>query len=138
MGHLDSHNPMSIVATVLRLSFGLSLAFVGISHYQGFSGFRELVTADLWLLAFFGSIWAFVMPALMIVGGVLFLIHKQLHWAAGASALALGSIPVGMLLKPVISNDPSLLSMMMGQAINAFVWLLVLTVVVMTCCDEKK
>jgi len=122
---------------VLRITFGLSLAFVGISHYQGFSGFSELVTVGLGPLSFFGSMWAFVMPALMVIGGVLFVMHKHLHLAAWASALALGSIPAGMLLKPVIGNDPAMLSTMMGQAINAFIWLIVLSVVTMTCCEKK-
>jgi len=137
IANCDPHDPKSVVTTVLRLTFGLSLVFIGVSHYQGFSAFSAMVTAGLGPLSFFGSIWAFVMPALLIVGGALFVVYKHLHIAAWASALALGSIPAGMLLKPVISNDPSMLPAMMGQAINAFIWIFVLILVTMTCCKKK-
>jgi len=68
-------------------------------------------------------VWAYVMPALMIVGGLLLLVGRFGCLATLASGIALGSIPVGMLLKTVIGSAE--LATMMPMAINAFVWLLV-------------
>lgn len=82
-------------------------------------------------LEFIGTIWSYILPALMIVGGALFAIGMYYEVAAWAAGVALGSIPVGMLLKPVLSGVA--LPDMMPAAINAFVWLLVYCFVVKSC-----
>ncbi len=108
---------------VLRWSFSLSLIFVGLTHYMQIDSFRVMVTDGLGPFAPLGMLWAFVLPALFIVGGVLLLIGKYMDIGVWATAIGLGSIPAGMLLKPVLSGMS--LSDTMPPAIQAFIWLLV-------------
>lgn len=121
---------------VLRVSFGLSLLFVGVAHYMGQAGFSAMVIGGLGPLEPVGAIWAYLLPALQIVGGGLFVIGKYDHIAAWAAGLALGSIPAGMLMKSVLTGVA--LPDVMGAANNAFIWLLVYAVVVkFGCCKES-
>ena len=124
--------PKCIAGFLLRVSFGLSLLFVGLSHYMTFEGFKGMTVDGLGALEPIGMIWAFIMPALMIVGGALFVINMYKEIAAWAAGLALASIPAGMLIKPVLTGVS--LGDMMGPAINAFVWLLIYMFVVKCCC----
>lgn len=115
----------------LRLSFGLSLLLVGIAHYMSLEMFSGMVSDGLGALTLVGTIWAYILPALMIVGGALFAVGMYYEVASWTTGLALGSIPVGMLLKPVLSGIP--LPDVMPMAINAFIWILVYVMVVKTC-----
>ena len=138
----DFSSPKSAMKLCLRLSFGLSLLFVGIVHYMTLDMFMGMASDGLGPLTFLGTIWAYVLPALMIVGGALFAVSMYDNVAAWASGVALGSIPVGMLLKSVLGGAP--LPDMMPAAINGFIWILVYVVVVKCCCccgtctTEKK
>jgi len=134
--HCDVSSPKGVAALALRLSFGISLVLVGINHYMTMSGFSLMVTDGLGPIAFLGTLWAYVLPALMIVGGALFAIGMYLDIAAWAAGLALGSIPVGMLLKPVLTGVS--LGDMMPVAVNTFVWILIYYFVVKSssCCGN--
>lgn len=140
--HCDLNSPKSAMKVCLRLSFGLSLLCVGIVHYMTLDMFMGMTSEGLGPLTFLGTIWAYIMPALMILGGALFTISMYDNIAAWASGIALASIPVGMLLKSVLGGVP--LPDMMAAAINAFIWLLVYVMVVKMCCccgscgPEKK
>lgn len=129
-------DPKCAAKLALRLSFGLSLLLVGIAHYMTFEMFSMMTSDGLGPLEILGTIWAFVLPALMIVGGALFAVGMYYEIASWAAGLALGSIPVGMLLKPVLSGVA--LPDMMPAAINAFIWLLVYFFVVKSssCCGS--
>jgi hypothetical protein len=129
--------PKGVASLALRLSFGISLLLVGLTHYMNFEPFQGMVVEGLGALEFLGMLWAYLLPALMIVGGALYTIgmyHEVAAWCAG---LALGSIPVGMLLKPVLSGAP--LPDVMAVAVNTFIWILVYYFVVKSCscCCEK-
>tara|TARA_Y100000310_G_C20501384_1_gene724175 strand:+ start:437 stop:814 length:378 start_codon:yes stop_codon:yes gene_type:complete len=125
------------MTTSLRLGFGVSLLLVGIAHYMTLDMFMDMVSMGLGPLTFVGTIWAYVLPALMIVGGALFTIGMYRNIAAWTSGVALASIPVGMLLKPVLSGVP--LPDVMPAAINAFIWLLVYVAVVKFCgCGSSE
>jgi hypothetical protein len=130
----DLKSPKAGAATALRLSFGLSLLLVGIAHYMSLEMFSGMVSDGLGALTILGTIWAYVLPALMIVGGALFAVGMYYDVASWVTGLALGSIPVGMLLKPVLSGVA--LPDVMPMAINAFIWILVYVMVVKlcTCC----
>lgn len=133
--------PKSIVVMLIRITFGWSLVFVGISHYQAMPDFAVVVASGLGPISFLGTIWAYILPALMIVGGALFVLKQQLPIATWTTGVALASIPAGMLLKPVLSGQPAALGDVMASAINAFIWLLVLVVIVLfdsCCCDKGK
>lgn len=129
--------PKGVAGLLLRLSFGLSLLLVGVSHYMGLQGFAQMVSDGLGPVAPLGMLWAYILPALMIVGGALFVIGMYTDIATWAAGLALGSIPVGMLLKPVLSGAS--LADAMPASINAFIWLLVFAVVVkcVHCCNDS-
>lgn len=126
-------NPKTAMKLVLRVSFGLSLLLVGVAHYLDFTNFSGMVSNQLGPVAMLGTLWSYVLPALMIVGGALFVVGMYTHVAAWTAGVALGSIPVGMLLKPLIGGAE--LGNMMPYAINAFIWLLVYVLVVkFSCC----
>lgn len=130
--------PAGIIALVSRVSIGLSLLFVGLVHYMTFTSFLGMVTEDLgyWPIAALGTVWAYVLPALMIVGGALLVLGMFEDIAVWAASLAIGSIPAGMLFKSVLSGVP--LSTTMTPAINALFWLvaLILVVKLQSCCCE--
>ncbi len=117
-----------IIALILRVSFGLSLFLVGLSHYLTFKAFQSMTADGLGPLESLGSLWAFILPALMIIGGALFVIGLFREIAVWTAGVALGSIPAGMLLKPVLSGAS--LAIMIEPVINAFIWMIVLALVV--------
>lgn len=128
-------SPKCIVALCLRVSFGLSLLFVGVAHYLTIGAFRDIVSDGLGAVSLLGALWAYILPGLMIVGGALLVADKRRDIASWATGLALGSIPAGMLLKSVIGGVS--LADTMPAAINAFVWILVYGLVVkMSCCGS--
>lgn len=127
----DFKNPKSVAATALRISFGLSLLFIGIAHYMRLQGLVSMMDG-LGPLTVVGQLWAYVLPALMIVGGALFVVGMYMEVAALTTGIALGSIPAGMMLQPVLS--PVGIADMMPATINAFIWLLVFVMVVKTSC----
>jgi len=121
----------------LRVSFGLSLVCVGLVHYMTLGAFVGMASEGLGPLSGLGVIWAYILPALMIVGGALLAIGMYTLYAAWAVGVALGSIPVGMLAQSVLSGAD--LPSMMGMANNAFIWLLVFYFVVKcsSCCGSS-
>lgn len=138
-GSCCTGSPKGIAGMLLRYSFSLSLIFVGLAHYMTIESFKIMVSDGLGPLAPLGVLWAYVYPALMIVGGVLFLVGRYSDIAAWAVGIALGSIPAGVLLKPLMSGMG--LSETMPQAVNAFIWLLVFIWVVKfagcgNCCTS--
>lgn len=130
--HTDISNSKGIAKLALRVSFGLSILFVGITHYMTMDAFVPMVTDGLGALQFLGTLWAYVLPGLMIVSGVLFTIGMYDEIAAWAGGLALGSIPAGMLLKPILSGVA--LGDMMPVAVNTFVWVLIYYFVAKSSC----
>ncbi|PIR48777.1 hypothetical protein COU80_03740 [Candidatus Peregrinibacteria bacterium CG10_big_fil_rev_8_21_14_0_10_55_24] len=124
-------SPMGIATVLLRLSFGLSLLFVGLVHYMTFQPFKGMAMEGLGALEPLGMVWAFVLPALMIIGGALLALGFYMEVGSWAAGIALASIPVGMLLKPVLSGVS--LPSVMPSAIDAFIWLIVYYLVVKSC-----
>lgn len=120
------YHPKGISRLFVRVGFGLALAFVGFAHYQN-PFYAESVARGLGVLEPVGMAWGYVLPALMILGGLLLAFGIYMNVAAYASALALASIPAGLLLKSVISGIP--LESTMPPAMNALVWIIVLLMV---------
>ncbi len=133
--HFRLSDPKVAASTLLRVCFGFSSMFVGLTHsfdlstsYAEPGAFTVMVADGLGPLAFFGVIWSYFYPALLIIGGALFVIGRYRSVATWMSGLALASIPVGMLLKPIISGIA--LDEMMPPATTAFIWLIVYAFVV--------
>ena len=120
--------PKAILAMVLRVSFGLSILFIGIAHYRTLPLFVTMVSDGLGSLSALGTLWAYILPALLIVGGGLLAINMYHEIAVWCGAIALGSIPAGVFLKPLLSEFALLDAM--PAAMNAFIWILVFVAVV--------
>lgn len=117
----DTSYPKGIARLLVRIGFGLSLAFVGIAHYQD-PQFAESVGRGLGMLEPIGMVWGYVLPALFIIGGVLLTLGLFMNIATWISGIALVSIPAGLLLKSVFGI--SLLDTM-PMANNAWLWIIV-------------
>lgn len=118
-------------AAIARVSFGLALVCVGLIHYMQFRSFSLVVRDGLGALDMLGMIWAFILPALYIIGGGLFALNIGTNIAIWLIGIGLGSIAPGMLLKSVVTGLD--MADMMAAANNAFIWLGVfLLIVVLT------
>ena len=120
----------------LRISFGAALFLVGVAHYLSMDVFAGMVSSGLGPLEPLGTLWAYVLPALQIIGGGLIVMGKQPIAATWCTGVALGSIVIGMLLKPVIGG--ATLPDVMGAAQNGLLWLVAFVVVLHTCCCKKE
>ena len=139
MFHAHLHSPKGVLALILRVSLGLSMVFHGATLYKDFAGFAGMTAGGLGPLAPVGTAWAYLMPALLILGGVLIALNYYFIYGVWLAGLALGSIPAGMLVKPLLSATSG--GDMMGAANNAFIWLIMLTLVVKLskcCCGSGE
>lgn len=129
-------SPKCAAALALRLAFGLSLLLIGLAHYMTMAPFKGMVMSGLGPLEPLGALWALVLPALMIVGGALITVNMYMEIGALVAGVALASIPVGMLLKPILGGVA--LPDVMPAVINSFIWLIVYALVVkMSCCKKE-
>lgn len=122
----SSSSPKCTAKKIVRVGFGLALAFVGFAHYQD-PTFAESVGRGLASLESLGMVWGYVLPGLMILGGLLLAFGIYAQLAAGVTAVALVSIPAGLMLKSAIGGIS--LGDTMPPAMNAFVWIAVFLLV---------
>lgn len=115
---------------MVRIGFGLALAFVGIAHYQDLQ-YAESVGRGLGILEPVGMIWGYILPGLMIIGGLLLAFGIYMRVAAVTAGLALSSILAGLMLKSAMGVA---LSDTMPLAIDTLVWMLVFLLVTKTAC----
>jgi len=113
---------MSVSTLVVRIGFGVALALVGIAHYLDAATFAEAVGRGLGTLEPIGMAWGYLLPGLMIVGGVLIALGFFPAVGTFIAGLALVSIPAGLMLKSVLSGLS--LNDTMPPAMNAIVWIL--------------
>lgn len=108
-----------------RVAFGLVMVAYGVNHYRfvdGFSGMSSGALAPVPFLATIAGLLAYIVPALMIVGGALFAVKQlcsvskicivaSLSGIIGWAALAvlIGSNEAGMNFMPAIQNASILL-----------------------------
>lgn len=121
-------SPKHASRMIARVSFGLALLFIGIAHYRDISGYVTMVSSNLGPIEMLGTIWGYILPALMIIGGALFTIGMFPAVAVWTAGIAIGSIPAGMMLKTALSTNASLGDSMAG-AVTAFTWLIVFLLV---------
>jgi len=139
-------SPKGIARLLVRIGFGLSLIFLGISHYQD-PEFAEAVGRGLGALETLGMAWGYILPALYIIGGVLLTLGLFMNVAAWVSGIALVSVPAGLLLKSVFGIN---LNDTMPLALNGWIWVIVFMYAVKgtmcecgggcacACCDDEK
>jgi hypothetical protein len=122
----SSTGPKCTAKKIVRVGFGLALAFVGFAHYQD-PLFAESVGRGLNALESLGMIWGYILPGLFILGGLLLAFGIYANVAAGITAVALVSIPAGLMLKSAIGGIG--LDVTMPPAMNALVWIAVFLLV---------
>ncbi len=118
-------NWKSVSATsnlVLRVPLGLSMVMIGASAYRDFAPFVANVTDGLGWASSVGYVWAFFLPALMIFGGGMLAIGRYSYIAALTGGIALGSVPIGLIMKNIITGVP--LPDMMGASYPTIVWMI--------------
>lgn len=115
-------HPMAAAKLVVRIGFGVALALVGVAHYMDAATFAEAVGRGLGQIEPIGMIWGYVLPALMIVGGVFIACGFLPAVGTLLAGIALVSIPAGLMLKSVLSGLS--LNDSMPPAMNAIVWIL--------------
>lgn len=122
---------MGVAKILTRVFFGVGLSFVGIAHYQDAANYAESVGRGLGPLEPLGMVWGYLLPGLMIVGGVLIAVGLFTQVGALLAGLALLSIPAGLMLKSVLSGLS--LNDTMPPAMNAWVWVLVYLAAIRGC-----
>lgn len=130
-------SPKCVSRYLLKVGFGGALLLFGIAHYLNFQGFSGDVTGGFTgVLAGLATLWAYVLPALMIVGGALLIANYRLDIAAWCGGLALASIAIGMSLKAVLGTSG--LGEVAPAVHWALVWLLVYLFAIKCCgCASK-
>ena len=107
---------------ILRVSIGLSMLLAGIAEYRDFAPFVASVTDGLGWMTFAGTVVAYLLPALLIFGGGLLALGRYSFIAAWTGGIALGLVPVGLLLKTTMTGLP--LPDMITAGVPALVWLI--------------
>lgn len=107
---------------MLRVPLGLAMVMIGVSAYRDFAPFVANVTDGLGWAGSFGHVWAFILPALLIFGGGMLAVGRYSYVAALTGGLALGTVPVGLILKNIISGVP--LPDMMAASYPTIVWMM--------------
>ncbi len=110
------------------------MVMIGISAYRDFAPFVANVTDGLGWASSFGHVWAFLLPALLIFGGGMLAIGRYQYLAALTGGLALGSVPIGLILKNIITGIP--LPDMMGAAYPTIVWMIAFSMALNQWPDE--
>lgn len=119
--HKDGlHTLGSVAPWFARIGFGLVLVGYGVNHYRFLGDFTQMASgayASVPALGPIATILAYIVPALMIVGGALFAVKQLkavskfcilaslggiLGWAG--LAVALGSAETGASMMPMIAN----------------------------------
>jgi hypothetical protein len=124
-------SPKKVVKLFGRIGVGLGLAFVGFAHYQD-AQFAEVTGLNLGVLEDIGMVWGYILPGLLILGGLLLAFGMFLEVAAYALGMALASIIAGSLLKSAIGGLA--VADTMPLAINALIWLIALQFVMKKPC----
>ena len=97
------------------------MLLMGIAAFRNFAPFSALVTDDLGSLSFLGTVWAYLLPALLIFGGSMLAIGRYSSIAAITGGIAFGSVPVGLMLKNTFGGAP--LPDVAAAAYPAIIWL---------------
>jgi hypothetical protein len=134
MSTADSHSSAAVSVLLVRTFFGLSLLFIGLAHYMTIRDFVTMVSEGLGPLEGLGTMWAYILPGLLVCGGVLYALGMYAATATWLTGIALGSIPAGLLLKPIMTGVP--LTQAMPPAVNALVWVVVYLLVSKYCTNR--
>ena len=120
--HFPWKSSQAVAHLMLRSALGATLVLIGISAYRNFAPFVANVTDGLGPIQYVVTAWAFVLPGLLIIGGALLAVGRYSWVAAWMCGLAVGSVPVGLVLKTVITGLP--LPDMMAAGYPSIIWII--------------
>ena len=118
-------NPRSasqVSNAILRVAIGLTMVMVGISAYRDLAPFLANITDSLGPLEIVGTVWGMLLPALLIFGGGLLAVGRYSFLAAWAGGVALASVPLGVVLKTIMTGLP--LPSTLSASYPSIVWLI--------------
>jgi len=121
---------------VLRVPLGISMVMIGASAYRDFAPFVANVTDGLGWASSFGYVWAFILPALLLFGGGMLAIGRYSYVAALTGGVALGSVPMGLILKNIVTGVP--LPDMMSASYPTIVWMIAFYLALNTLPDTSS
>ncbi|MEQ1849399.1 MAG: hypothetical protein ABL890_02300 [Candidatus Peribacteraceae bacterium] len=101
---------------------GITMVLIGISAYRDFAPFVANVTDGLGFVSAFATVWAYLLPALLIFGGIFLSIGRYGYISVLTAGTALASVPIGLMLKNTITGLP--LPDMMAAAYPSMVWII--------------
>ena len=110
---------------VVSVTFGVILAMFGFAHYMDIEMFKQMTMfgfVEGGVMASLAGLWAYILPFLMIVGGLLIAVGYRYDIALWVSGVALASIAIGMTSKAIIGTMELKDAAPHVQAI--FIWLL--------------
>lgn len=122
---MDWKSAPAIISSILRISVGGSVLLMGISGYRDFAPFVANVTDGLGWMTVVGTVWAYLLPAFMIFGGGLLAVGRYPSIAAWTGGIALGSVPLGLMLKTLMTGSP--MPTIIDAATPALLWIIVFT-----------
>ncbi len=124
-----------------RVGFGFLLASIGVSHLKNLSEFVELskgVAANVPVLTTVVGALAYIVPGLMIVGGVLFAVRKYCCIAKACVLASLGGI-LGWAGLGILLGEAKAAMQFMPSVLNASVMLLTFCAIKrMSCCEQQS
>ncbi len=120
---------------VLRVPLGISMVMIGASAYRDFAPFVANVTDGLGWASSFGYVWAFILPALLLFGGGMLAIGRYSYVSALTGGVALGSVPIGLILKNIVTGVP--LPDMMSASYPTIVWMMAFYLALNTLPDTS-
>ena len=131
-------SPKGVAKLLVRVAFGVSLALIGLNHYMTLDAFVGMTASGLGPLTGLGTLWAYILPALEIVGGVLLAAKYRADIGAWAAGVALASIVIGLLLKTVVGGVA--LTDVMPTVNTTFIWIITYFFVAKSCvcCGSCK
>jgi len=120
---------------VLRIALGVTMVMIGISAYRDLAPFLANVTDGLmgWTSRI-AYLWGFILPALLIFGGGLLAIGRYQFLAAWTGGLAIGSVPIGIVLKTIMTGLP--LPDAMAAIYPSIVWIIAFVLAFTTLPEE--
>lgn len=132
--------PCGYASWLPRIAFGLILVGYGVNHYKNIAGFVQMSQGALAPVPALGSLagmLAYIVPALMIIGGALFAI-KQLGCVSKTCILAALSGIIGWASLGVLIGDANAGSAFMPMIQNAALLIVLYWVVKkMSCCRSS-
>lgn len=131
--------PCKFAPWLPRVAFGLILVAYGVNHYRhigDFVGMAKSAYPTVSMIASVAGLLAYIVPALMIVGGALFAV-KQLCCVAKTCILASLAGIIGWASVAVLVGDGSMSGAMMPMIQNAAILLLLFfSVKKLGCCSS--